>query len=270
MPLVNLHTHSNYSDGTLSPGELIARVLENRINYFCLSDHDNVFGWKQADECLKGSGINYCYGVEITTNVHDNLHVLGYRININDEILLEKLKLYRLRRIHRIRKIIGLLNKMEIDIPMEDVVINKYRTYGRPHVADVLIEKGFARNRKEAFGKYLFYGKPAYVPPCGPGIEEGIKTIKEAEGFAVLAHPGVVRDIIDIPAWKEMGLDGIEAYYPYHNNLVIGEFLEMAKKYSLFITAGTDYHGPDTGKENLTDFEVPEEILEQMRFLFEK
>jgi predicted metal-dependent phosphoesterase TrpH len=268
--LVNLHTHSNYSDGTLSPKELVARVSNNNIRFFSLSDHDNVFGWKQASECLEESNINYCHGVEITTNVHDNLHVLGYRININDAGLLEKLRHYRLRRVRRIRKIIELLNKMEIEISMKDVGMNEQQTYGRPHVADVLIKKGYARNRKESFGKYLFCGKPAYVPPCGPGIEKAIKAIKEAGGFAVLAHPGVVRDIIDIPSWKEMGLDGIEAYYPYHNNLVVGEFLEMAKKHSLFITAGTDYHGPDTGKENLADFEIPEEILEQMRFLFEK
>ena len=128
--------------------------------------------------------------------------------------------------------------------------------------------KGFVKTRQKAFEKYIAHGKPAYVAPCGPGIEEAIKTIKEAGGLAVLAHPGIVKKILELGKWKEMGLDGIEAFYPAHTNAGTREFLAMAKTHGLLVTAGTDYHGPGTGRGEMFGFEFLDEFFGPLKGMF--
>ncbi len=268
MPLINLHSHSNFSDGTLPPAGLAAAAAKARINYFSMTDHDISLGWDELESCLKKLGIGYIYGIELSTSLHDNLHILGYGVNLKDPVFLERLAGFRGKRIERLKKIVALLKAQGMDVAFEELNIAAGHTYGRPHVADLLRRKGLVKSRQKAFEKYIAFGKPAYVPPCGPGIEEAIKTIKDAGGLAVLAHPGVIQKIMDLAAWKEMGLDGIEAFYPAHSNALTREFLLLAEKYGLLVTAGTDFHGPGTGREDMDGFDYQEEFFGPIRKKF--
>ncbi|OGS14113.1 MAG: hypothetical protein A2234_03690 [Elusimicrobia bacterium RIFOXYA2_FULL_58_8] len=258
MALINLHTHSNYSDGTLAPAEVARAALRAGIKYFSLTDHDIVNGWAEAEPVLKEAGAAYCYGVELTTSFHDNLHILGYGMDINNVQFLAELAGYRLQRLERLKKIIALLVGQGIDIKFEELPL-EMRTLGRPHIADLLKKKGIVSSRKQGFQRYVAYGMPAYAPPCGPAVETAIRAVKNAGGLAVLAHPGVVKHVLDLPRWKEAGLDGIEAFYPAHTQTATREFVALAGRYDLFVTAGNDFHGPGSERDKMDGYEYQEE-----------
>ena len=268
MPLINLHTHSRCSDGTLAPAELASAVSKAGIGWFSLTDHDICSGWDDLEPLLKWTGIRFLRGVELSTSLHDNLHVLGYGLDIRNKVFQAKLEDFRARRVERVRKIIDRLKEQGIDVPFDELRTGAEHCCGRPHIADLMRNRGLVKTRQKAFEKYIAYGRPAYVPPCGPGIEEAIRTIKDAGGIAVLAHPGVVRNILELGEWKEMGLDGIEAFYPAHTVAATREFLAMAKAHGLLVTAGTDYHGPDTGRGDLFGFEWHDEFFGPLREMF--
>jgi len=267
MALINLHNHSNYSDGTLSPAELAREASRANIKYFSLTDHDIVNGWAELEPALKATGITYCYGVELTTNFHDNLHILGYGVDINNPQFLAELAGYREKRLERLKKIIALLLGQGIDIKFEELPL-ELRTLGRPHIADLLKKKGVVKSRKEGFQRYVAYGMPAYAPPCGPDVETVIHAIKSAGGLAVLAHPGVVKHVMDLPRWKAAGLDGIEAFYPAHTQTATREFIALAARYDLFVTAGNDFHGPGSERDKMNGFEYFEEQFAGIRKVF--
>ena len=256
--LINLHTHSNHSDGTLTPAGLAREAVRAGIKYFSLTDHDNVNGWAELEPALKEAGITYCYGVELTTNFHDNLHMLGYGVNVRDARFLSELTGYRAKRLERLKKIRALLVAQGVDIKFEELPVD-VRTLGRPHIADLLKEKGVVKTRKQGFQRYVAYGMPAYSPPCGPDVETAIRSIKNAGGLAVLAHPGVVKNVLDLPRWKEAGLDGIEAFYPAHSQALTREFIALAARYDLFVTAGNDFHGPGSDRDKMYGFDYCEE-----------
>ena len=131
-------------------------------------------------------------------------------------------------------------------------------TISRAHVADTLKAKGYAPSRQAAFRKYLVEGQPGYVPPIGVSAIEAITRIKKAGGLAVIAHPGIVTDHWNFPAWKEAGLDGIEVFYPAHSFSIRQELLHLADKYGLFATAGSDYHGPKGGRCATPGMQIPQ------------
>jgi 3',5'-nucleoside bisphosphate phosphatase len=269
MPSINLHAHSSFSDGTIAPRDVLKRAQTAGVEFFSLTDHDTVEGWRNPDYSLDDYKLKIVRGIEISTNFHDNLHILGYGIDTENEDLLSKLTEYKNRRIKRVEKMVVALKELGIDISLEELTIKDRFSYGRPHIADCLIKKHIIRNRKEAFQKYLGYEKPAYVPSMGPSIEETIKVIKDAGGYPVLAHPGAVKNLINIAEFKEMGLDGIEAFYPSHSGGTIRYFIEEAKKSFLFITAGTDFHGPGSGRDSLNGFDIEESFMGKLRERFE-
>jgi len=268
MALINLHNHSTYSDGTLTPGELAREAARAGIKYFSLTDHDMVGGWTELEPALKAVGINYCYGVEISTGLHENLHILGYGINPADPVLAARLADFRGRRVIRIKKILELLRGLGVEIAFEDLPVPAGRTVGRPHVADIMRSRRLVHSRSQAFKRYLAPGAPAYVRPNGPAIEEAIKAVKDAGGKAVLAHPGVVAKILDLPAWKAAGLDGIEAFYPAHTGAATRDFVALAARHGLFLTAGTDFHGPGSERDRMTGFEYSDDYFSEVKKLF--
>ncbi len=268
MALINLHNHSTYSDGTLAPALLAREAARAGIKYFSLTDHDMVGGWPEMEPALKEAGISYCYGVEISTGLHENLHILGYGINPADPVLAARLAEFRGRRVVRIKKILELLKGLGIEIAYADLPVPEGRTVGRPHVADVMRSRKLVPTRSQAFKRYLAPGAPAYVPPNGPTVEEAIKAVKDAGGKAVLAHPGGVARILDLPAWKAAGLDGLEAFYPAHTGVATREFISLAARHGLFVTAGTDFHGPGSERNDMAGFEYSDEYFSEVKKLF--
>jgi len=265
---INLHNHSSRSDGTLGPAELAAAAVRAGIGFFSLTDHDTTGGWPEIEPALKAANIAYCYGIELSTSLHDSLHVLGYGLNPADPGLAAKTAGFRARRLERLKKIIGSLRAMDIDISFEEIPSEIASSKGRPHIADLLKKKGYVKARRQAFEKYIGWGRPAYSPPAGPDMAEAIKTIKDAGGLAVLAHPGVVYKMLDLAGWKEMGLDGIEAFYPTHSRSLTDELNALAARYGLFVTAGTDFHGPGTDRDKMTGFDYDAERFKEIRTVF--
>ncbi|HOJ86381.1 MAG: PHP domain-containing protein [Elusimicrobiales bacterium] len=253
MVYINLHTHSNFSDGTLTPSDLIKLSNSKGVEYLSLTDHDTVNGYDSLkDDEIKG--IKFIKGIEISTKNHDYLHILGYNIDVKNKSFLSDIADYRERRVSRVKEIIRKLNEININISFDDLKANSLTTLGRPHIADALIEKGYGKTRTEVFHKYLIEGCYAYVKPRGPDISEAIKTIKNAGGVAVLAHPSTIEGSFNVEDVIKMGFDGIEVFYPTHTNNKTKKYLEIAKKYNLIVTAGTDYHGPGTDREKLDLF----------------
>lgn len=261
---INLHTHSSHSDGTLSPLELLNKAVESNVNYFSLTDHDTVSGWDELD-INSHNGIKLIYGVEISTREHDYLHILAYNIDVKNVYFRNKLAEFRDRRIERIKNIINKLNKIDVSIDFDEINVDSTDTVGRPHIADILIKKGYGRTRSEVFHKYLIEGCYAYVKPMGPTVNEVLELIKNNKGLAVLAHPSTIEGHFNVEDIIKKGFDGIEAFYPTHTNSKVRKYLEIARKYDLIVTAGTDYHGPGTERETMAYYVYDDKFLNTER-----
>lgn len=233
-------------------------ALKSGVQIFSLTDHDTMDGVERARALAAERKLKFVCGVEISTCEHDHLHFTGYNININDLSFQNFLKENRKKRVNRIRQVVKQLQAAGVAIAEEDVFSRASNTISRAHVADTLKAKGFAPTRQAAFRKYLVEGRPGYVAPIGVSAVEAIKRIKKAGGLAVIAHPGIVTDHWDFPAWKEAGLDGIEVFYPAHSFTIRQELLHLADKYGLFATAGSDYHGPKGGRSSTPGMQIPQ------------
>ena len=248
MPKIDLHTHSEFSDGTCSPKEVVHAALKAGANVFALTDHDTTDGVRQAEAVCKEHCILFTPGVEISTREHDHLHFTGYNLDLDNPTFQAFLAQNRQTRRERIRQIIRQLIEAGVNITEEDVFKRAPNTVSRAHVADALKANGVVPSRQEGFRRYLVPGQPGYVPSAGVTAVEAIQHIKRAGGMAVIAHPGIVSEHWNFPAWVEAGLDGIEVFYPAHTFSMKQDLLALARKYGLFCTAGSDYHGPHAGR----------------------
>lgn len=257
MTTIDLHTHSDFSDGTSSPEEVVFSALKSGVQIFSLTDHDTTDGVLRAQAVCREHHILFTPGVEISTRDHDHLHFTGYNIDLTNPQFQTFLKDNRARRKERICKMIVKLQQAGIDLTQEDVFSRAPNTVSRAHVADALKAKKYATSRQDAFRKFLLPGQPGYVPSAGVSAIEAIRQIKKAGGMAVIAHPGITVGFWDFPAWKEAGLDGIEVFYPAHTFAVRQELLALARKYGLMTTAGSDYHGPKGGRIRTPGMHIP-------------
>ncbi|NLP14886.1 MAG: PHP domain-containing protein [Clostridium sp.] len=274
---VDLHTHSTASDGSMMPSEIVRHAKESGLSAVALTDHDTVDGIKQAVEEGKKIGFEVVPGLEISLDYSTEMHMLGYFFDdsyMKIEPLLER---FRRSREERNPKMVEKLNSLGFDITMEEVVAEaRGRVVARPHMASVMVKKGYVKNVAEAFEKYISNGKPAYVKRDSLTPEKGIQTIREAGGIPVLAHPIYLR--LDWGKLDELlsklvsaGLMGIEAYYVDNSQEDTGNLLNLAIKHKIVATGGSDFHGsfkPDikigSGRGNL---KVPYEALERLKAL---
>lgn len=264
MPTVDLHTHSTFSDGTCTPEELVHSALKRHVQIFSLTDHDTTNGTARVAALAQEHNLRFVPGVEISTCEHDHLHFTGYNIDVNNADFQTFLTHNRQARQGRIKKVIAQLQAAGVDISEEDVFSRAPNTVSRAHVADALKTKGFAHSRQAAFRQYLLEGQPGYVPAIGVTAVEVIKHIKKAGGLAVIAHPGMVTEQWNFPAWVEAGLDGIEVYYPAHSFAMRQELTHLADKYGLLITAGSDYHGPTGGRTTAPGMPLPQPYFDRL------
>lgn len=257
--MVDLHTHSNKSDGSMSPTELIIHAKKSGVSILALTDHDTTEGIEEALRTGDRYGIKVVPGVEISTvadtDTSSEIHILGYFNNNNYKCIEGMLKKIRLNRDIRNPLIIKKLQGLGIDITLDEVLskVDKGIT-GRVHIAKTLVEKGYTNSIAKAFEMYLKEGSSAYVARKKLHISEGIKEILRCGGVPVLAHPVLLRYdfkeleklIIEL---RSFGLMGIEAIYTDNSPEQTTKYMSIAEKYSLIITGGSDYHGtnkPDT------------------------
>ena len=247
--LVDLHTHSTYSDGTLSPGELIHHAKKHDMEALALTDHDTVGGLEEAVIHGQKLGIEVITGIEISAlHNNTNIHILGYGFNINDDLLAESINTLQLARLARNKKIIEKLNNMGHKISHDELHREKGKQTGRPHIARLLVQKGYVKNIAAAFKHFLRDGGPAYEEGYKLDAMDAIDVIHKAGGLAVLAHPAK----INLPETSlnslitqlaSFGLDGIEVFYPRHSQKNIKKLKRIADQHNLLLTGGSDFHG---------------------------
>lgn len=254
---LDLHAHSNYSDGTLPPADVVRRAAASGVAVLVLTDHDSVSGFAEAREAGIAAGVEVRCGVEINTREHDTLHILGYGIDPASAGLEAALEDFRGRRERRLRAIVGKLAAAGLPLAWADVDGVSRQTLGRPHVADALVRKGAARSRKEAFDRWLTPGKPGYVGPMGPAPEEAIGVIRAAGGWACLAHPGDPNGGERIARLASAGLAGLEVYYPTHTRATVEKLKSLAGRFDLTPTGGSDFHGPKSGRDGIGLVDIP-------------
>ncbi|MGA1845709.1 PHP domain-containing protein [Deferribacter abyssi] len=246
--MIDLHMHSTYSDGTLTPQELLNYAKEKKLKAIALTDHDTVNGIESF--LSVETDILQISGVEISIDFDPGtFHLVGLFINHNDKNLktkLEKLKKYRRKRNIKLVELIK--NHFGIEISLSDLQKDIDGEIGRPHIAKFLIDQGIVSSTQEAFDKYLGKGKPLYIAKKRYSAIEGIDMIKKAGGISIIAHP-ITLDLENEQFDKftkeliEYGLGGIEVFCSLHTKNDSKFYLEIAKKYNLFISAGSDFHG---------------------------
>ena len=242
----DLHTHTNYSDGSLTPVQLIDLSYESGINIISITDHDNVNALKHAIKRGKEKGVQVIPGVELSADLNEReVHILGYFIDYTNQKFLHFLLELRKNRIIRIKKIIEKLNELGCNINYNSFKgsTSSEITIGRPHIAMKLYKDGFVSSYFDAFVKYLADDKPAYVKKPNPDVKEVIKLISELGGLSFIAHPGktlredIMKDLI------LNGIDGIETIHPSHSEEDTEFFNSIASENFLLTSGGSDFHG---------------------------
>ncbi|MFM8938170.1 MAG: PHP domain-containing protein [Actinomycetota bacterium] len=274
--LIDLHTHSNASDGTDSPSELIDKAISKGLDVIALTDHDTVGGWNEATAALKNhesnSKLELVLGSEVSCQGEDgtSIHMLGLLFDPDYTPLISEFEKTRENRVTRMSRIISRLNEAGIEITIEEVNAQKRgdATLGRPHLADALVARGHVASREEAFNIFLHNGSKFYINHYSPSPEVAIRLIKEAGGVAVIAHPLASRSgrKIDLGTLNQLiqaGLDGIEVDHRDHNEMERSELMRLAIEHNLVVTGSSDYHG--TGKMNqLAEFTTHPEQWERL------
>lgn len=255
---IDLHIHSTASDGSFDPLDILQLVKKTGLWAFALTDHDSIEGTREilSQGHLLGS-VKFLTGVEISAEPPDffrvsgSFHILGYGIDVRHPGLNQALQTQQAARKNRNPHIIDRLNTLGFDISLEEVISESEENaqIGRPHIARVMVKKGFAPSIDEAFDTYIGKGKPAYVEKPRIASAHAIELIRSAGGIPILAHPGLL-EVVDFEAYEYLvsglvpsGLRGLEVYYPGHLPEETDYFLELTEKYDLLTTGGSDFHG---------------------------
>ncbi|RAJ03498.1 hypothetical protein DET54_101701 [Paenibacillus pabuli] len=251
----DLHTHSQASDGMQPPAENVKLAKQRGLSAVALTDHDTVAGVAEAQQAGREYGIDVVAGVEISARAGGkDIHVLGYYVNTEDEQFLDRLRGLREAREERNHLIIAKLQELGLEISWQEVIdglgrpLEPDESIGRPHMADVLVRKGYAADMRDAFNRYLAEGQPGYVSVPRVAPEDACQWIKDAGGAAVIAHPGLygddelVRRILE-----DSRPDGIEVVHSDHGPEEERRYAELAQEFGLIQTGGSDYHGVRQG-----------------------
>jgi hypothetical protein len=245
----DMHVHTNYSDGILSPDKVIDLAVSNKLKGISITDHDSADGIKDALSLHKDRTLDIIPGIELSTTTEgEDVHILGYWIDYDDNKLLSMLSKIRSVRIQRIKKMVkNLYDYYKINVDINEVYgEGNQNALGRPHIARVLVKHGYAGNVSDAFKKYLNKNSPIYVEKFKLSPKDAIELIVGAKGAPVLAHPGLIGNKDLIPGIIEAGMYGIEVYHPKHSLDDIRMAQKLAGKYRLVETGGSDFHSPDT------------------------
>ncbi len=246
-PEVDLHCHTTASDGLLTPWELVKCAADLSLKAVGITDHDTLSGWDEAEKAGRIFGVEIIKGVELNTDwAGTEVHILGYEIDPRRTVLQEKLRELREARLKRVYNIINNLQELGIPISKTEVEkVSRGESIGRPHIAQILVEKGVVSSNREAFDRFMVPGAPTYVPRLKITPEEGIALIRQGGGVPVLAHPGIHSIEKGLPQWIKAGLQGIEVSHSEHSYADEKKYRQLAKKHGLIMTGGSDFHGEE-------------------------
>jgi 3',5'-nucleoside bisphosphate phosphatase len=248
---IDLHTHSDRSDGTDRPSELVARAAAAGLDVLALTDHDTAVGWDEARAAATDEGIGLVPGMEIScAHAGDGVHLLAYLLDPSYPPLAEELRRVLDGRSARLPAILDRLRGLGIDVTRDDVlaVSGSAAATGRPHVADALVAKGVVRDRAEAFDRFLAQGRPGYVSRYAADLVQMIRLVSRAGGVCVLAHPWGrhsrrALDVATLTTLKDAGLAGLEVDHQDHDQATRAELRAVAERLGLLRTGSSDFHG---------------------------
>lgn len=264
----DLHTHTLHSDGQLAPTALVHLARERGLRALAVTDHDCIDGIEEAQAAGRRAGVEVVTGVELSVTVGpEEVHLLGYFFDPSHAGLRKHLTAFIERRRERAAGIVEALNGLGLPLRYEDVQRQAQgNAVGRPHVAQALVEAGYAATYQDAFEQYLRDGGPAFVAkPLFPA-QEALGLLHDAGGLGVLAHPGhwisdrLLKDLV------QAGLDGVETVHPSHDAMLTQYWRRHARAFGLIETGGSDYHGfRPQDDENFGRFSIPFGQLEKVR-----
>lgn len=263
----DLHVHTNFSDGTFSPEEVVEYANKIRLSCIAITDHDTVDGISPALKYAAGKNTEIIPGVEFTAEIKEcEVHILGFFIDHGKKWFIEELKNLRRLREKRMQRMLESLGKKGINLTMEQVRnVSGEGSLGRLHLAKLLFEKGHVRSVQEAFDIYIGSGKPCYVKGDRISPRDAIEMIAKLKGASVLAHPRIMGRDEFIPEFVKAGLKGIEVYHTDHAEAAVNHYKKIAQDYGLLMTGGSDCHGTGKGKILMGTVTVPYEVVKQLK-----
>jgi len=265
---VDLHTHTTASDGTYAPRDLVIEAASRGVRVLAITDHDSTEGLPEAfEEAERRRPLEIVPGIEINCDVEGaEIHILGYLMDWQAPWFQEFCREQRRERRERVHRMAERLGALGMPIDPEDVfALVREGSAGRPHVAQVMVARGYVKTVREAFDRYLGAGKPGHVPRKKLTPEDAVRLIRKAGGVPVFAHPGLAgRDEL-IPALIAAGLMGIECYYTEHSAQQRATYLQICKERDLVATGGSDFHGPQVRAATLGSPTVPMAAVDALR-----
>lgn len=242
-----MHTHTNYSDGLYSPKQLIDKANNKGLNGISITDHDTIDAIPEALEYIKSlNNFQIIPGIEFSCFYFKNeVHILGYFIDINNKELLKMTNKIKASRWDRGIAILDKLIDLGLILPKTNILEEAKESgfIGRANIARKLLQYKYVESINEAFDKYLDIGKPAYVERFKLSIKDTINLIHKAGGISVIAHPGLIEDQTALKECLHHGIMGIECYQSKHTEAQTKKYLDYSKKHNLIVTGGSDYHG---------------------------
>lgn len=268
--MLDLHNHTTYSDGTLSPADLVKEAITAGVKALAITDHDTLAGWDEAFSAA-GDVLEIVPGVELSTTENGrSLHVLGFYPNRDalDPALQERLEVRRERAAAMVERL------AELGLPIMLPAMEGNRAPGRPHLAAAMVAAGYATSMDEVFDRWLGDHGPAYVPYAEFSAADGIRLLRDCGAVPVWAHPylfrgGTVETVL--PRLVEAGLMGLEVYHPSHSPSDVRRLEAFCQRYGLVMTGGSDYHGPSPDRQrakdqsHLNQLQLPLALLEPLQ-----
>lgn len=266
----DFHTHTNFSDGTLSPTEVVQRAYENNVKVLAITDHDTLTGLNEAIEESYNHNIILIPGIELSTQ-HNNesIHILGFFKNSDykNKEFIEELDKIKNHRVIRAKKIVHKLKEeFTIEVNFEKILNTASDTVARPHIAREIIKSGYPYTVDEIFDNFIGKGCKAYVPTLKLSTEEGIALLKKYNALVFLAHPKLIQKS-SIKEFLSFDFDGIESIYCQNTKEENEYYVKLAKEYDLLISCGSDFHGSletDTRHTDIGSMELPSEYLSRL------
>jgi len=262
----DLHIHTDASDGMLTPQMIVDMAIQAGLSHIAITDHDTIDGIQaiyQGDN-KDYHGLTVIPGIEFSTDMPQReIHILGYYIDITNPILRKQLQVLHVNRRDRARKMVLKVAALGYDIHYDEVlaIAGEKSTIGRPHIARVLVEKNYFPTISSVFDVLLEQDRPGYVPHYKLSVAQIITLIHQASGIPVLAHPGLIADDSVVLDVIQSGMQGLEVYHPSHTESQTEKYLQLAEKYHLAITGGSDFHAtPDRFPDKLGIFTIPDEL----------
>ncbi|MFC1703711.1 PHP domain-containing protein [Candidatus Omnitrophota bacterium] len=269
MKCADLHIHTNFSDSTSLPDDVVKRAVAAGLDAISITDHDTVEGVLPVIKAAQNTGLEIIPGIEMTSEIDEReIHLLGYFVDIENAAFLKKLGELQELRVKRIYTMVEKLTELGIDnLEAEEVLEFAGKgAVGRVHLAMMLQQKGWVYSVPEAFYKYIGEKCPAYVSKFKLTPSEVIEAIRSAGGVAVLAHPHVCPEPEGfVSSLTDAGLKGLEIYYPSYSKNLTHSYKQLAEKYNLLVTGGSDDHGLAKEQARIGRIKIPYSLVEALK-----